>query len=121
MNLSKRIEDLEKEALLRESYRKRLNLVIHGKKEKNGLNKETKSRTREIFDNFVVEGLQLNPAKNTLVDIYCFPQHQITKNGKRVTLPIIIKLANALDKYYIMKHVKHLKNHESLNQTTSEP
>ena len=121
-NLLKRIEDIEKEVLLRESYGKRLNLVIHGLKEKNGLNKETKTKTREIFDNFVVEGFQLDTEKITLVDIHRLSQHQITKNGKRVTRPIIIKLANAMDKHYIMKNVKHLKTYnESLNQTTFEP
>ena len=80
-----------------------------------------KSKTREIFDNFVVEGLQLDPEKIMLVDIYRLPQHQITKNGKRVTRPIIIKLANALDTHYFMKNVKHSKTYnESLNQTTFE-
>ena len=64
----------------------------------------------------------MDPEKITLVDIHRLPQHQITKNGKRVTRPIIIKLANALDKHYIMKNVKHLKTYnESLNQTTFEP
>ena len=119
---TKRIEDLEKKALSRESDSKRLNLVIHGLKENNGLNKETKSDPQKFFDNFVVEGLQMDPEKITLVDIHRLPQHQITKNGKRVTRPIIIKLANALDKHYIMKNVKHLKTYnESLNQTTFEP
>ena len=105
-----------------ESYSKKLNLVIHGLEEKNGLNKETKFETREIFDDFVVEGLQLDPEKITLVDIHRLSQHQITKNKKRVTRLIIIKLANALDKHCIMKNVKHLKTYnESLNQTTFEP
>ena len=36
-NLLKRIEDLEKEALLQEPYSKKLNLAIHGLKEKKWL------------------------------------------------------------------------------------
>ena len=59
--------------------------------------------------------------KITLVDIHCLPQYPITKNGKRITRPIILKPANALDEHYIMKNVKHLKTYnESLNQTTLE-
>ena len=86
------------------------------------MNKKTKSETREILDNFVVEGLRLDPEEITLFDIHRIPQHLIAKNGKRVTRPIIIKLANALDKHYIMKNVKHLKTYnELLNQTTFEP
>ena len=84
--------------------------------------KGTKSETREIFDNFLVEGLQLDLAKITLVDIHCLPQHLITKNGKRIIRPIIIKLANTLGKHYIKKNVKHLKTyHKSLSRTTLEP
>ena len=86
------------------------------------MNKKTNTETREIFDNFVVEGLQLDPEKISLVDIHRLPQHQITKNAKRVTRPMIIKLANALDKHYIMKTVTNLKTYnKSLNQTTFEP
>ena len=107
--LLKKIDKLEKEALMRESYSKRLNLLIHGLKEKESTENETKLETCEIFNDFLLNGLQVDPTKIQLVDIHRLPQHPVSRSGKRVTQSIIIKLANAMDKQTIMANLKHLK------------
>ena len=107
--LLKKINKLEKEALMHESYSKRLNLLIHGLKEKKSTKNETKLETCEIFFDFLLNGLQLDPTKIQLVNIHRLPRHPVSRSGKRVTRPIIIKLANAMDKQTIMANLKYLK------------
>ena len=107
--LLKKIDKLEKEALMHESYSKRLNLLIHGLKEKKSTENETKLETCEIFNDFLLNGLRVDSTKIQLVDIHRLPQHPVSRSGKRVTRPIIIKLANAMDKQTIMANLKHLK------------
>ena len=94
---------------MRESCSRRLNLLIHGLKEKKSIDNETKLETCEIFTDFLSNGLQVDPTKIQLVDIHRLPQPPVSRNGKRVTRPIIIKLANAMDKQIIMANLKHLK------------
>lgn len=112
-----RIDRLEKEAVERESYSKRMNLLVHGLEEKEGNVWENKRETQEIFNNFVKQGLKMDPNSIPLVDIHRLPQHPVVRHGLKVTRPIIIKLANAMDKQKVMKNLKNLKSYnESLNQ-----
>jgi len=109
-----RIETLEKEALQWESYSKRLNLLIHGLNGKEDSNIwETKEQTTKIFNDFMIKGLQLDPATIPLIDIHRLPQHPIQKHDKAVTRPIIIKLANTMDKQTILKNLKNLKDYNN--------
>jgi len=43
---------------------------------------ETKTQTNEIFNEFMVKGLQLDPAKIPLVDIHRLPQYPVKKMAK---------------------------------------
>ena len=116
-----RIESLEKEAVQREAYSKRMNLLIHGIDEKTDNVWETKAETTEIFNKFLINGLQLDPAKISLIDIHRLPQYLVTKNKVKITRPIIIKLAYVTEKQLIMNNLKKLKAcNEQLNQQDSQ-
>ena len=94
----------EKEALMRGSYDKRVNLLIHGLGEGKDNVWETKVQTREIFDSFLSEALEIDPATIPLVDVHRLPQqHPVKRRGVTINRRIIIKLTNALDKQTIMK------------------
>ena len=108
-----RLELEKKEAkkleLQRESYSKRLNLLIHGLDEVGSTVWETKTQTLDIFNKFVTDGLGLDPKSISLVDIHRLPQRPVVKQGRNITRPIIIKLATAMDKHIVMSNLKNLK------------
>ena len=54
-DLSMRITRLEKDEVMRESYSKRLNILVHGLKEQG--NDETKEQAKALFENFLNEAL----------------------------------------------------------------
>ena len=117
--------DLKKEELMRESYSKRLNLLIHGLEEKKESVWETRIETQEIFNRFLFDGLKLEPNSISLVDIHRLPQHPIMRQEKKVTRPIIIKLSNARDKKTILDSLVKLKKfnenkQHSLQDSTSQ-
>ena len=101
-----RVESLEKQDLNREAYSKRMNLLIHGLDEKVW---ETKAETRNILTKFMDDGLKIDSSKISVLDIHRLPQHPITKHGKKVARPIIIKVASSHDKYLIMSNLGNLK------------
>ena len=70
---------LKKEALIRESYDKLLNLLIHGLSEIDTTVWETKVQTRQTFDIFLCEALELDLAIIPLVDIHRLTQHPVTR------------------------------------------
>ena len=46
-----------------------------------------------------------------VADVHRLPQHPITKNGKRIIRPIIVKLTSYSDKNIIMRSLKNLKEY----------
>lgn len=78
--------EYERDAIMQESYNKRLNVIIHGVKEDVGKAWETRAETIEKFQNFVKDGLQIeDPDDIELVDIHRLPQHPVTRYGKKFT------------------------------------
>ena len=67
------VESINADQLMREAYEKRLNILIHGLPEKDNA-WETREKTRIVFDNFLREGLKLDPSTVNLDDIHCLPQ-----------------------------------------------
>ena len=87
---------------MREAYEKRLNILIHGLPEKDNA-WETREKTRIVFDNFLREGLKLDPSTVNLDDIHRLPQGP-HRTGK--IRPIIIKMATNMDKQKIYSSLK---------------
>ena len=98
-----------------------MNLLIHGLEEKTGNVWETKAETTEILNKFLINRLQLDPAKISRINIHRLPQHPVTKNKVKISRPIIIKLAYVTDKQLIMNKLKKLEAYnEQLNQHDSQ-
>ena len=111
-----------KSLLLQESYNKRLNILVHGIKEEDNNVWETREETIAKFRNFVREGLKIeDPEDIEYVDIHRLPQHPVSRLGKKVHRPIIIKLLTMQDKKMLYKSVKNLKPYNArlkLEQTS---
>ena len=101
--------EYQKEALIKESYSKRLNLLIHGVQENNDSLWETRDNTIDIFNHFLLEALKLDPTLISVIDIHRLPQQPIFRNGAKVTRPIIVKFQNVMDKAKVTKSLKNLK------------
>ena len=97
--------------IMQELYSKRLNLLIHGLKENEMYEFESRNETYALFTKFLQEALGLGPDSIQLADIHQLPQHTIFKNGKRTTRPIIIKLSSVFNKNIILKSWKKLKSY----------
>ena len=82
------VENEHKELRMRESYSKRLNLLIHGLEETESGVWETMAQTQEIYDNFMKQGLKLDPTTIPLVDIHRLPQQLVLRHGIKVHRPI---------------------------------
>ena len=93
--LQKLVEDLtnqinwKKETFKQDCYNKRLNLIVYDIKETPW---ETKEKTKEIFNQLILQGLRLNPNDFCIIDLHQLPQTPITKNGVQSTRPIIVLL-----------------------------
>ena len=99
IDLKNQAEGAKIDYLQREPYSKRFNLLIHGLDESKDSPRGTNAETQPIFNEFLTQGLHLDPIEIPLVDINRLPQWPIAKNGECVTRPIIIKLSNTADKY----------------------
>ena len=82
--LWKQVEDLTNQ---QDCYNKRLNLLVRGIRETPW---ETKEKAKEIFNQFILQGLRLNPHDFWIIDLHQLPQTPITKNGVQSTRPIIV-------------------------------
>ena len=116
-NLEKKINRLEhalqnksNEDLMRESYSKQLNLLIHGLDETKEA-WETKTQTKLTLVKFFQEGLDLDPNSISLVDCHRLSYRPIFKQGQKITRSIIIKLTNAFDKSVIFNSASNLKKY----------
>ena len=78
---------------MKESYDKRLNMLIHGMQEDNNNVWKKREKTIEKFQNFLKNGLKItNPNEIKFLDIPRLPQQPITKNGRPVHRLIVVKL-----------------------------
>ena len=106
----------KREALQQESYNKRLNLLIHGVEETEGSIWEKKSETQVKLNEFLKDGLKIDPITLPLADMHRLPQRPVIVRGKRINRPIIIKLTNAFDKNRILNNLKNLKTYNQQRQ-----
>ena len=119
--LQERISTLEKqvrvmklnsnnEMLMKESYSKRNNILIHGLPETEAW--ESREKSLIIFQEFIREGLKIaDPSFISVVDVHRLPQRPISKEGRLICRPIIVKLASILDKERLFKNAKNLKSY----------
>ena len=108
--------------LMPESCNKRLNMLIHGIKEDDNKAWETRDETKAKFNNFVKEGLNIeDPNDIELVDIHRLPQHPVSKFGRRIYWPIIVKLLTIQDKRMIYKSVMNLKAYSDRLKSEQKP
>ena len=113
--LLQKIKSIKHENVMRESYDKQFNILIHGLDE---IEHETKPQTKAIFETFLMEALGLEPDAVRIVDLHRFPQHPVTKAGKKVTRPIIVKVLTAFDKSIICENV-NLKAYNDGKENTA--
>ena len=106
----------EKALLMKESYNKRLNILIHGIQEDNNNVWEKREKTIEKFQDFLKKGLKIDPNEIKLSDIHRLPQQPITRNGKPVHRPIIVKLLTIHDKNLIFKSAKNLGPYNAMRK-----
>jgi len=105
----------EKEQLMQESYNKRLNVLIHGVKEEADKVWETRDETSKKFKKFLKEGLKItDPDDIEVVDVHRLPQHPVSRYGKKIHRPIIVKLLTMQDKKLIYNSVKNLKSYNEI-------
>ena len=97
---------------MKDSYEKRLNILIHGKPEIRESAWEAPTQTLGHIHNFMEDGFKISdPMTIQLADYHRLPQTPVYKNGNRVNRPIILKLTNAADKRRIFNDVKNLKSY----------
>ena len=111
----KKLEAQERErqmqAVMRESYEKRMNILIHGLPENIASAWETRETTKSIIYLCMRDGLKIeDPQKIIMADYHRLPQRPIFNPRKRICRPVIIKFTNAAsDKHTVFSHVKNLK------------
>ena len=109
--LKNKQEDRQAEAVMKESYEKRLNILIHGLKEDRNSAWETREETLKIIHQFMREDLNVeNPSRFVFADYHRLPQRPLCKNRQKVDRPVIVKLTSAADKHEIFANLKNLKS-----------
>ena len=88
--LLQKIANLERNNVMRESYDKRLNILVHGLKESEN---ETKRQTKRTLETFLRDGLDLDSDAIKLVDVHRLSQRPLKKAGKMKAQPIIFKVS----------------------------
>ena len=75
-----------------------------------------KRKTIEKFQDFLKNGLKINPNEIKLLDIHRLPQQPITKNGRPVHRPIIVKLLTIHENNLIFKSAKNLRQNDAMRK-----
>ena len=71
---------------------------------------ETRDKTEKTVREFFNNALNIKNSENIkFADIHRMPKQPVLKNGKKIQLPIIIKLTNLFGKQLIYKSLKNLK------------
>ena len=113
-----RFKDQQEQTALHESYSKRQNILIHGIEEEDKKSVwENRDITIQKLKTFMKDGLEMDFDKVPIVDFHRLPQQPLCKLGKRITRPIIVKLAYMEDKTAIYNAAKNLKKY---NRTRRE-
>jgi len=94
----------------RESYSKHFNILIHGVDELKEVAVETKKQTKEIFEQFLGNALEIDPQSIGIVDVHRLPQHKVARSRNKIR-PIIVKVQSAFDKALIFENAKKLKSY----------
>ena len=102
--------DFKKAEVMRENYKKRMNILIHGIEEDTKSVWESNVETRLKFNNFISGALKLDSTAIAIADIHRLPQRPKFKDGIRVTRPIIVNLLHTKDKNLIYQNLRELKS-----------
>ena len=106
------------ELLQKEINDKRFNLLIHSIEQDTESAWEKKCESENKFKQ-LQNGLKIpNFHAVAVADVHRLPQHPITKNRKRLTQPIIVKLTSYSDKNIIMRSLKNLKEYNAERKRT---
>ena len=102
--------DMKKDALMKESYEKRVNILVHGLREPDSP-REKREESLTLFHDFMRDGLNIDdPTSIAVVDAHRLPQRPKYNKGTRICRPLIAKLATISDRNKIFSHLKNLKN-----------
>ena len=114
--------ETEQDLLAKELYDKRLNILIYGIEENIKTAWETRTETEKKIREFLNQALKI-PSSHAIAisDAHRLPQHIITKQGKRITRPIIVKLSSYNDKKLIMTSLKNLKQYNEERKSRIYP
>ena len=102
--LKQRVAKLERDSIMRESYDKRLNVLIHGLKE---TERESKQQSKIIFEAFLKEALNLEHDSIKICTVYISARSR--KQIKRSFDQFIIKLLSTYDKDKLYENISKLK------------
>ena len=105
-NLIRFKDQQERTALQSESYSKRQNIGHSRHRRRWESVWENRDITIQKLKTFMKDGLEMDFDKVPIVDFHRLPQQPLFKLGKRITRPIIVKLAYMKDKTAIYKAVK---------------
>ena len=112
MQLEKDKQEQDCLAIMKESYEKRFNILIHGLPEISDNVWEKSTETLEHVYKFMKDGLHISyPQSLPVADYHRLPQQPIFKFGRKTIRPIIIKLTNEADKRKIFGNLKNLKSY----------
>ena len=107
-------QKITNDLLAKDIYDKRFNLLFHGIEENPNSVWESKEESETKLKRFFNRALQISSSHEiAMADVHRLPQHPITKDGKRVTRPIICKLTRYSDKNLIMSSLKNLKQYNA--------
>ena len=115
-------KDQEASAVMKESYEKRLNILIHGVQESPVNKRERPDETLARVYNFMKAGLKIKDQTDiTLADCHRLPKSPMFNNRKeKLTGPIIIELVNAMDKRRILKNLHNLKPYNQQRRVSQQ-
>ena len=89
---------------MKESYDKRLNILIRGMQEDKNNVWEKREKTIKKFQDFLKNSLKItNSNEIKFLDIPRLPQQPMTKNGRPVHRLIVVKLLTMCEKNLIFK------------------
>ena len=118
--LEKKEEKHQDESVMKESYEKRFNILIHGLEEDHSSAWESRQETLKTIHKFMREGLCIeNPSRFVFADYHRLPQRPVYKNRQKVDRPVIIKLTSAADKQEIFARLKNLKPYNEARLLTN--
>ena len=95
------------DAIMKESYSKRLNILIHGLAEEESTVWKKRETTLQKF----IEISERWSANRTRTAFYRLPQRPVLRNGQRACRSIIVKLTTAIDKAKIFRSSKTIKSY----------